>query len=485
MPSLGLLAAVDDANVIGLLPHPAQRELLALIESHRLVVAACGRRFGKTKAAAAAAIWNLLLTPELDGMVGQGERRFAVCVANSQTQARIFLEHAAALVKASPTLAGELVSESARELEFRGGRTLAAFPASARSGRGWAISFLCLDELAHALDVEEGGPQTQERIWASMTPSVAQFGGLGRIVVTSTPLGSAGLFAELYAKAKGGEIEGAASFHAPTSANPAIDAAYLAGQEATLGTDDFQREFEAAFTGGGGSFFEESRVRDVVADWRELLPSDVLQPVAAFDPAFSSDPAALAIVGRDPADPGRLLVAWSGRWLPPRRKLRSYRTRSEQETVMAGILDEVAEIALRYRARVVSDQHLPGTVLDELRQRGVSASIRAWSARSRDEALGALRARIYTERITLPDDPQLVTELCRLRTRFRAGSSTVEVPKVGDSHCDVALAVALGVLEHERSFGQPARVGRARDVVAADPVRTWNIYRENASVVAS
>ena len=76
------------------------------------------------------------------------------------------------------------------ELEFRGGRVLACVPCERPLGSwlGRSRSF-CLDELAHALDVEEGGPATQERLWASMTPSVAQFGALGRIVVTSTPLG--------------------------------------------------------------------------------------------------------------------------------------------------------------------------------------------------------------------------------------------------------------------------------------------------------
>ncbi len=126
-----------------------------------MVIAAAGRRGGKTRCAAAGAIHNLLLCPELDALVAPGERRYAVSIANNQAQARIFLDHAHALVKASPTLAGEIVSVTANQIEFRGGRVLAAFPCTARGARGWPISYLCLDEFGHFLDVEDGGPASR------------------------------------------------------------------------------------------------------------------------------------------------------------------------------------------------------------------------------------------------------------------------------------------------------------------------------------
>lgn len=125
-----LLKACEDKRLIGLEPHPAQRELLERIGANRIVVAACGRRFGKTKAAAAAALWNLLLVPELD--LDGSEKRYAMSIANSQVQARLFVDHARSLVQASPTLRGELVSETANELAFRSNRVLSAFPCTAK-----------------------------------------------------------------------------------------------------------------------------------------------------------------------------------------------------------------------------------------------------------------------------------------------------------------------------------------------------------------
>jgi hypothetical protein len=73
MARIPLVRAADDPKVIGLRPHPAQRELLEVIATNRIVIAACWRRFGKSRAAAAAALHNLLLTPDLNGLVSRGE----------------------------------------------------------------------------------------------------------------------------------------------------------------------------------------------------------------------------------------------------------------------------------------------------------------------------------------------------------------------------------------------------------------------------
>lgn len=448
--SVGLVAAVDDRRLIGFKAHPRQRELLQAVGRSRLTVACCGRRFGKTRAAAAAALWNLLLVPELDGMVAPGERRYALSVANSQAQATIFVEHARSLVRDSPALRGLLVSEAAGELVFTGDRVLAAFPCSARSSRGYAASFVCLDEFAHHFDVEDGGHQAAGRVWAAVTPSVAQFGDLGRVVVISTPLGDSGLFADLYAKARGGEIDGAESFHAATSENPLIDPSYLQAQEVALGYDDFRREFGAEFTGGGAAFIDGDRIRECVCDWRECLPADASGWVLGFDPGFASDPAACAVVGRSRSDTETLVCGLTARWLPPKSRRRVRRSRDEDTSRIETVIASVAEVAARYRARVVTDAHLPGVVVSEFQKHGIHATVRAWSAETKTQAAQATRARILTRRIELPDDPQLIGELSRLRTKYRAGSAMVEFPRSGDSHCDVASALLAAVGEHDR-----------------------------------
>jgi hypothetical protein len=156
-----------------------------------------------------------------------------------------------------------------------------------------------------------------------------------------------------------------------------------------------------------------------VADWREALPADGDDWILGFDAAFASDPAAVAVVGHSPLDPRHLICGHVQRWLPERSRRRVRRSRAEDTAAIERVVADVAEVASRYRARVVVDQHLPGVVVDELAKHGVSALVRAWSAESRTRAAQAVRARMLTRRIELPDDPQLVAELSRLRSRFR------------------------------------------------------------------
>ena len=119
-----------------------------------------------------------------------------------------------------------------------------------------------------------------------------------------------------------------------------------------------------------------SGIRDVVCGWREALPTDGAGWLVAFDPGFATDPAAVAVVGRDPFDGTLLRAGHVQRWLPPKRKRGRYRTKEEADRVIETVLDDVAAIAARFQARVVSDQHLPGVVISELGKRGVGVTIR-------------------------------------------------------------------------------------------------------------
>jgi phage terminase large subunit-like protein len=454
---VGLLEAALAPELLNVSPFPRQRELLEAIADHQTTVACCGRRSGKTRTAAAVALHNLLLTPELDAMVAPGEKRYAISVANSQAQARIFVDHARALVKASPTLGELLVSETMDELVFEGDRVLRAFPCSARTGRGYAASFLLLDELAHYFSDDLEGPAVAQRVYAAMTPSLATFGEHGRLVVASTPLGDDGLFATLYKQVEDGELAGGVAFHGTTrEMNPAVTEAYLASQEVALGADDFAREYEAVFARGGASYIDRDRLLEVVADRDELPVHAGHAWQAALDPSFSRDATALVVVGRDPFDRERLVLGYAGRWLPPKPKgrRRVLRSREEQAAIADEILDAVVAVLRRFELRtVMSDQHQPGVVTHELAKRGIHVNVRPWTASSRNEALQALRARIHSGRIELydPRGVPLMAELLRLRTRTRAGSSSVEVPRVGDSHGDVALALAAAVFAHDRA----------------------------------
>jgi hypothetical protein len=144
--SVPLLRACEDPSLIPLSPHTGQQRFLELIGENRIVVGACGRRSGKSRAVAAAGLHNLLLVPQLDALTQPGETRYVLVVSNSREQSLILKEHARSLVHASPALRHELISEDEYELRFTNDRAFLAVPCNARSVRGYASSFVCFDD---------------------------------------------------------------------------------------------------------------------------------------------------------------------------------------------------------------------------------------------------------------------------------------------------------------------------------------------------
>lgn len=449
---VGLLAAADDRMLFGLELWPMQRELLAAVdEGPRMHVLALGRRSGKTTMAAVVCLWDCLLRPELGRFMRPGERRHAVAVATNLRQSRLIVRTALSIVERSPALAELVETVTEDEITFATGTALTAFPCNSRGGRGWPISCLALDEFAHFM-TETDGPQVADRVLEALVPSTAQFAEHARVIVSSTPWGSSGLFADLFRRAQSGELEDAVAQHASTAeANPTIDAAFLEHEQAR-DPEGFKSEYLAEFVGGGAAFLDAERIADAVADRGELPPSTPGMAVAGLDPAFSSDPFGLAIVTQlppDPKNPGgtQLALALARAWRPARAKPASF---EERRAVEDTVLAEVADVCKQYRARVVTDQYAAPAIVDALRRRGLSVKTVPMTAMSKTAAFTELRARLYTGSLELYDEPGLLAELRRLRSKYTAGQASVVNPRVGGSHGDIAQALALAVFEHDR-----------------------------------
>jgi phage terminase large subunit-like protein len=439
---VGLVEACDSPQLFGVALWPLQREILAAIEAgtRRLFVLALGRRSGKTLMCALVLLWYCLLRDDLAQFMRPGERRYAVAVATNLRQARLLVAAARSIVERSPLLASLIESATEDELRFTNGTALVSFPCSSRGGRGWPIVALAMDEAAFFL-TETEGPQVAQRVFAALAPSTAQFGDEARIMVASTPFGADGFFAETWHRADSGELEDATAFRYPTVAvNPTIGASFLERERARDAVS-FASEYEAAFVGSGLAYLDPERIADAVADRPELPPGALADPVAGLDPSFSSDPAGLAIVGRDRGEPDRLRLMKACAWLPRRSQSFEERRLIEDET----LAEMIAELK-RYRVEhVYTDQFAAAAVLDKLRRAGIPATSIAMSATSKTAAYSELRAKLYAHELELYDNDDLLAELRRLRSRFSAGSASVVNPRVGGSHGDQAQALAMAV----------------------------------------
>jgi hypothetical protein len=456
--ALSLLQAVDDRELLGAAfsPWPQQRERLAALDAGpRIHLWALGRRSAKTTTAAVGALHNLLFRPDLDARMRRGEMRFAVGVATNQQQGRLLIAAARTIVEASPILAALLVGSNEDRLTFElpSGQpvALAAFPCSARAGRGWPISFLVCDEAAHFLDAD--GYQSFDRVFGALVPATAQFGDRARILVCSTPYGDEGGFADLFAKARSGELADAVAVQAPTwECNPTVDAAFLEA-ERVRDPEGFDAEYGAQFLGSGGAYLDMGRF-EIAA--RGALEPDALaagSAIAGLDPAFAQDDFGIAVVGRCAADPHRFRLALVDAWSPPRADDFESRRAAEDH-----ILDAVADVCHRYGASAVTDQYLAKSVVSRLTKLGIPVEVHSMSAASKSLAYGELRSQLYTGALEVYADAQLVAELRRLRTKHTAGSSHVVSPRVGGSHGDRAQALALAAWAQAQRGGYGGRL---------------------------
>lgn len=387
-------------------------------------------------------------------MVRRGERRYAVGVATNQSQARLLVQAARSIIEASPLLAALVCSDNEDSIGFElpsGARTeLRAFPCNSRGGRGWPISFLVMDEAAHFLS-EADGWQAADRVFSALIPATAQFGTAARVVVSSTPFGDSGMFASLYQQAASGELADAAAHHAATAdVNPTVDATFLAAEQAR-DPDSFRSEYLAMFEGSGAAFLDFDRFE--VADRGELSPDAAHGWIAGLDPAFSSDPLGIALVGRSAEDPKRLLLGYVNASKP--RRADSFEAKRVVEDELLG---QVVAVCRRYGASVVTDQYAARAVVDRLMSAGIYVQVNALNAASKTQAFAELRARLYDGSLEIPSDPALLAELRRLRSRFTAGSANVITPRVGGSHCDQAIALAQAVQAHAQLGPATARL---------------------------
>ncbi len=128
-------------------------------------------------------------------------------------------------------------------------------------------------------------------------------------------------------------------------------------------------------------------------------------------------------------------------WKPKRRKADSFEElASVQEETLAGILDFLEPYDV---TRALTDQFAARGVLDRLGRDGVYAQQLAMSATTKTAIYSNLRAALYDGSLIVPEIPDLVAELRRLRTKFSAGSASVVNPRVGGSHGDLAQAVSM------------------------------------------
>ena len=184
-----------------------QLELLRSLDGDESLHVWClGRQSGKSSMAAAAAVWNACLRPDLDEVLPRGDWRATPVVSPSQEQSSRFISKVAAAVEASPMLAAHAELQRDR-IDFRiprvdrnGQKFIAktqviAIPANSKNIRGLTGAMCIIEEAAHLNDAT-GGPADDKRLFDAIGSTLTMFGERRCFLIISSMYGESGVFFE-------------------------------------------------------------------------------------------------------------------------------------------------------------------------------------------------------------------------------------------------------------------------------------------------
>lgn len=230
------LNKLSEANWV---PHKGQLEYL--YSQARFRVLACGRRWGKTDAAAAAMAFHVF----------NGNRTRQIAIAPTLTQAKIVFERVCWMLAAAGVVFTSTMSPHPLIRVFEDAnnkKSSVLHILDARSGheadhlRGVGADHVLLDEAAYL---------SESLVMNIAMPMLAASNG--RMTLISTPRGR-NLFYRLFLRGQNGEPD-FWSRHAPSTENPQVSSEYLKLQKELMTDRAFLTEYEAEFLETNSSVF--------------------------------------------------------------------------------------------------------------------------------------------------------------------------------------------------------------------------------------
>lgn len=225
--------------------------------------------------------------------------------------------------------------------------------------------------------------------------------------------------------------------------NPLVQERWL---RAKLDADPrvFARECLSVFSESISGFLDAGKIEEAVQHGRlEIAPEPGRYYVAAIDPAFRRDAFALAVCHADPKL--GIVQDVSRRWLPTAGQTLN------PETLIA---TEIAPLLKRYNVMSVNTDQFNFASLQQIAlQHGLSLEETPFSAGSKVEVYGSLKALVNTNRLQLLDIPEQTRELKQLEAKLTPGGM-VQISAPEGQHDDLATVIALAA--HKAIWMLPA-----------------------------
>lgn len=436
-------------------PHPTQRRWLAC--DARTKVAACGRRWGKTEAAAIDASTLALTRPGCVQMI----------VSPTYDQSRLIFDQVERLMLSSPATRrlAKVVRTPYPKLTVLGSViTARTADEDGRNLRGNSADRVIVDEAAYVRDCV---------IQEVISPMLADRNG--HLVMISTPFGKNHFYRAFVRGQAEGREQGAespnrptlddqlstCSFSFPSWANPHISREYIEEQRKTLSTRQFAVEYEAQFVDNQSSVFAwedieraACRAKPVEARAHSSTSSQwrgFETVVAGIDWARYSDYTAVVVVG----------VGESGCEVLGLDRFNGMGWNLQIERVIGFLKQHRVSSAL-------TDQTSVGDpLLDQLKSRLAEGNLEIavegciFSNQSKRDLIEHLALRFSQGTIAIPRHEQLMRELQYFEYELTA-SGNVRLNARSGCHDDLVIALALACRQARSAVfgGTIAREGR-------------------------
>jgi hypothetical protein len=222
-----------------------------------------GRRSGKSRMAAAVAVWAALQEHRLvPGEVGS-----VMVMSPTKDQAQAVFGYCLGFLESAPLLAAEVVSATAGEIRLRGNIVISIHAANHRSIRGRTVLAAVFDETAFWRDAESTSPDIE--VYRAVLPALASSGS--PLVSISTPYAKSGLLHDKFQRFFGRSdedtlvIRGRSLDFNTTTLDPKVIAkAFKNDPEAA------SAEWDGEFRSDVSSFFDDAVIEDAI-DYKRPL----------------------------------------------------------------------------------------------------------------------------------------------------------------------------------------------------------------------
>jgi len=270
--------------VDGLIPldlYDYQEEMIRMYQENDRVVVMSARQTGKSVVAGAYLAWFNFFNFEKTTLIVSNHN------ANSMemiSRIRDIYENLPFWLKPG----ADMDAFNKHELAFDNGCRIVSQATTKDSGRGLAISLLYSDELAFV------NPRFQEEFWASISPTLSTGGSA---IITSTPNGDQGKFAEIWRGAELGSNE-FEHLYVPWNAPPGRDEKFKEKMIGEVGEQKWKQEFECQFISSDSLLISSLFLQQVTEDIKKFKPVREIYDVTFWEDIY---PGQSYLLGVDPS----------------------------------------------------------------------------------------------------------------------------------------------------------------------------------------